>query len=103
MAPFVGGIPFSIFTASITHTRRTQGTPPRQAYNAQAAVNDRQVILAAEISISTRPLVGGSESWGEGRRPAVSRSVMAPKVGGDPRAQGAEENKKTALRQATRW
>jgi len=30
---------------------RTQGTPPRQAYNAQAAVNDRQVILAAEISI----------------------------------------------------
>ena len=31
---------------------RTQGTPPRQAYNAQAAVNDRQIILAAEISIS---------------------------------------------------
>ncbi len=29
---------------------RTQGTPPRQAYNAQAAVNDRQVILAAEIT-----------------------------------------------------
>src|SRR5450755_619011 len=31
---------------------RTQGTPPRQAYNAQAAVNDRQVVLAAEISIA---------------------------------------------------
>ncbi len=31
---------------------RTQGTPPRQAYNAQAAVNDRQIVLAAEISIS---------------------------------------------------
>jgi transposase len=31
---------------------RTQGTPPRQAYNAQAAVNDRQIILAAEISIA---------------------------------------------------
>ena len=31
---------------------RTQGTPPRQAYNAQAVVNDRQVILAAEISIA---------------------------------------------------
>jgi len=30
---------------------RTQGTPPRQAYNAQAAVNDRQVILAAEITV----------------------------------------------------
>jgi transposase len=29
---------------------RTAGTPPRQAYNAQAAVNDRQVILAAEIT-----------------------------------------------------
>jgi hypothetical protein len=31
---------------------RTQGTAPRQAYNAQAAVNDRQIILAAEVSIS---------------------------------------------------
>jgi hypothetical protein len=31
---------------------RTQGTPPRQAYNAQAAVNDQQVILAAEISVA---------------------------------------------------
>ena len=30
---------------------RTQGTPPRQAYNAQTAVNDRQVILAAEITV----------------------------------------------------
>jgi Transposase DDE domain len=31
---------------------RTAGTPPRQAYNAQAAVNDRQVILSAEVSIA---------------------------------------------------
>jgi transposase len=31
---------------------RTQGTPPRQAYNAQAAVNDQQVVLAAEISVA---------------------------------------------------
>jgi transposase len=30
---------------------RTQGTPPRQAYNAQTTVNDRQVILAAEITV----------------------------------------------------
>jgi len=30
---------------------RTQGTPPRQAYNAQTAVNDRQIILAAEVTI----------------------------------------------------
>ena len=30
---------------------RTQGTPPRQAYNAQTAVNDQQIILAAEITV----------------------------------------------------
>jgi transposase len=30
---------------------RTQGTPPRQAYNAQTAVNDRQIILAAEVTM----------------------------------------------------
>ena len=30
---------------------RTKGLPHRQAYNAQAAVNERQVILAAEISL----------------------------------------------------
>jgi transposase len=30
---------------------RTQGTPPRQAYNAQTAVNDRQIILAAEVNL----------------------------------------------------
>ena len=30
---------------------RTQGTRPGQAYNVQASVNDRQVILAAEVTI----------------------------------------------------
>jgi len=30
---------------------RTQGTPPRQAYNVQASVNDRQVILASEVTV----------------------------------------------------
>src|SRR5437588_2312652 len=30
---------------------RTQGTPHRQAYNAQTSVNEQQVILAAEITI----------------------------------------------------
>jgi hypothetical protein len=30
---------------------RTQGTPPRQAYNAQTAVTDKQIILAAEITV----------------------------------------------------
>ena len=36
---------------------RTQGTPPRQAYNAQTAVNEKQIIFAAEIT-STRPISG---------------------------------------------
>ena len=35
---------------------RTQGTPPRQAYNAQTAVNDRQIILAAEITVDAAGL-----------------------------------------------
>jgi transposase len=30
---------------------RTKGMPPRQAYNAQAAVNERHIILAAEITV----------------------------------------------------
>jgi hypothetical protein len=30
---------------------RTQGTPPRQAYNAQTAVNENQIIVAAEITV----------------------------------------------------
>jgi transposase len=30
---------------------RTQGTPPRQAYNAQTTVNEDQVILAAEVTV----------------------------------------------------
>jgi transposase len=30
---------------------RTKGTLPRQAYNAQAAVNEQQIVLAAEISL----------------------------------------------------
>jgi hypothetical protein len=32
---------------------RTQGTPPRQAFNAQAAVNDGQIILAAEVTVDS--------------------------------------------------
>jgi hypothetical protein len=30
---------------------RTKGSPPRQAYNAQTAVNEKQIILAAEITV----------------------------------------------------
>jgi transposase len=53
--PYVGTeLPGGTINISDLDSRvmRTQGTPPRQAYNAQAAVNDRQVILAAEISIT---------------------------------------------------
>jgi transposase len=53
--PFVPPeLPAGVINLSDPDSRvmRTQGTPPRQAYNAQAAVNDQQVVLAAEISIS---------------------------------------------------
>jgi hypothetical protein len=30
---------------------RTQGTPPVQGYNAQTTVNDKQIILAAEVTV----------------------------------------------------
>jgi transposase len=51
--PFIAPeLPEGVINLSDPDSRvmRTQGTPPRQAYNAQAAVNDRQVILAAEIT-----------------------------------------------------
>ena len=35
---------------------RTKGPPPRQAYNAQAAVNEQQIILAAEITVDAAGL-----------------------------------------------
>jgi hypothetical protein len=35
---------------------RTQGTPPRQADNAQTAVNDPQIIVAAEITVDAAAL-----------------------------------------------
>lgn len=60
---------------------RTQGTPPRQAYNAQAAVNDRQIILAAEVSVNAadfghlEPMlattIGHLERHGVTERPTV--------------------------------
>jgi hypothetical protein len=47
------GLPQGTINLSDPDSRvmRTQGTPPRQAYNAQTAVNDRQIILAAEITV----------------------------------------------------
>jgi Transposase DDE domain len=45
-------LPAGVINVSDPDSRvmRTAGTPPRQAYNAQASVNDQQVILAAEIT-----------------------------------------------------
>ena len=40
---------------------RTQGQPPKQAYNAQAAVNENQIIVAAEITVDS-PDFGHLES-----------------------------------------
>jgi transposase len=52
--PFVPpGLPDGTVNLSDPDSRvmRTQGTPPRQAYNAQTAVNEKQIILAAEITV----------------------------------------------------
>ena len=52
--PFVASeLPDGVINLSDPDSRvmRTQGTPPRQAYNAQTSVNDRQIILAAEITV----------------------------------------------------
>jgi len=53
--PYVAAeLPEGVINVSDPDSRvmRTQGTAPRQAYNAQAAVNDKQVILAAEVSVA---------------------------------------------------
>jgi transposase len=52
--PFVAPeLPDGVINLSDPDSRvmRTQGTPPRQAYNAQTAVNEAQIILAAEITV----------------------------------------------------
>ncbi len=68
---------------------RTQGTPPRQAYNAQAAVNDRQVILAAEISIA-------APDFGH-LGPMLDTTLSGL------REQGIEENPEVVLADAGYW
>ena len=63
---------------------RTQGTPPRQAYNAQAAVNDRQIILAAEITVDA-PDFGHLGADARHRRCASSQSRGDRAAGGGAR------------------
>ena len=58
---------------------RTQGQPPLQGYNAQLAVNDRQIIVAAEI---TDRVTGLRASRTDGPRHPTR---TAPRIGlGDP-------------------
>src|SRR5205823_5932723 len=52
--PFIAPeLPQGVINLSDPDSRvmRTQGTPPRQAYNAQTSVNEQQIILAAEITV----------------------------------------------------
>jgi hypothetical protein len=52
--PFVApALPEGVNNLSDPDSRvmRTQGTPPRQAYNTQTSVNENQIILAAEITV----------------------------------------------------
>ena len=60
---------------------RTQGTPPRQAYNAQTAVNEQQIILAAEISLR-RP---GLRAPRADARSARSRQLRGTAIDRDAR------------------
>ena len=79
---------------------RTQGTPPRQAYNAQTAVNDQQIILAAEITLDApdfghlEPMLDTHRSsaraaWRE--RAARRRCSLTPATGTPPRSQAISE------------
>jgi hypothetical protein len=61
---------------------RTKGMPPRQAYNAQAAVNDQQVILAAEITNAAPGLRAA-------RTDVRGDDARTVKAGGDRHARGS--------------
>lgn len=68
---------------------RTQGMPPRQAYNAQAVVNDQQVILAAEIVL---------EAADFGQLGPMFNRTMA-----NLEAQGVEERPGVVIADAGYW
>ena len=68
---------------------RTQGTPPRQAYNAQTTVNEQQVILAAEITVDAPGL----------RAPGADARQHARA----PRRHGVSERPEVVLGDAGYW
>jgi hypothetical protein len=68
---------------------RTHGTPPRQAFNAHAAVNDRQVVLAAEISL---------DAPDSGHLPPMLKTTLDAL-----REQGVEQTPEVVLADAGYW
>ena len=56
---------------------RTQGQPAIQGYNAQAAVTEQQIIVAAEVTIDS-PDFGHLEPMVDGRARAISTVLVLP-------------------------
>jgi hypothetical protein len=53
---------------------RTRGQPPLQGYNAQLDVDDRQVIVAAELTTDAQTS-GASSRWSARRGASLARST----------------------------
>ena len=59
---------------------RTKGMPPRQAYNAQAAVNERHIILAAEVTVDAADF--GASGAGPQRHPRAPAATRRDRAAG---------------------
>jgi hypothetical protein len=82
---------------------RTQGQPPKQGYNAQAAVNENQIIVAAEITVDS-PDFGHLESMVDAtlaswRTPA---SASHPRRSSPTPAAGTSSRWRTSSTRASR-